>query len=224
MSQRTHTKPASLIKAIGDLLGLKNPNDEHRGFCRVCDEPVEKGRRFFCGSECARRYGSIYHFHVRDFVAQRDKGVCAHCGLDVWALVDKRIEAGAAPTMMSRHLEVLVSIAERATRDGDAKAKDKQDKAAERAALEHLLEEWGLDQNREYPFDADHIVPFESWNGNPVDCNAPDNLQLLCIPCHRAKTAREAGKRAHQHRTSRKFQKHKDAMTLKFPFPKGQHE
>lgn len=38
--QRTHTKPASLILAIGAQLGIKNPNDEHKGKCRAVLESV----------------------------------------------------------------------------------------------------------------------------------------------------------------------------------------
>jgi 5-methylcytosine-specific restriction endonuclease McrA len=39
---------------------------------------------------------------------------------------------------------------------------------------------------------ADHIVPV--WRGGG-ECGL-DNLQTLCVPCHRQKTAREAAERA----------------------------
>lgn len=39
--------------------------------------------------------------------------------------------------------------------------------------------------------EVDHIVPL--WQGGP---DTDDNLQCLCIDCHAAKTAREAGMRA----------------------------
>ena len=38
---------------------------------------------------------------------------------------------------------------------------------------------------------VDHIVPL--WKGGSDD---PTNKELLCAPCHDAKTAREAGERA----------------------------
>lgn len=52
-------------------------------------------------------------------------------------------------------------------------------------------------------WEADHVVPL--WS---IDRSAPDivrfwtvdNLQTLCVPCHAAKTAREARERSHRRR------------------------
>lgn len=49
--------------------------------------------------------------------------------------------------------------------------------------------------------EVDHVIPL--WKVRTLDAAAlvkyfgPDNLQMLCKPCHVAKTAREAGERAH---------------------------
>lgn len=40
--------------------------------------------------------------------------------------------------------------------------------------------------------DVDHVVPI--WEGGSEEDD--DNLQSLCDPCHKAKTAAEAGRRA----------------------------
>ncbi|MBD3175775.1 MAG: hypothetical protein GF320_11380 [Armatimonadia bacterium] len=44
-------------------------------------------------------------------------------------------------------------------------------------------------------WEIDHKTPL--WAGG---ANHVDNLQVLCVPCHREKTAREAAERAKQRR------------------------
>lgn len=52
-----------------------------------------------------------------------------------------------------------------------------------------------LYQATELPWECDHRVPLEDGGPHHID-----NLQVLCVPCHRAKTAHEAAKRAARRR------------------------
>jgi len=57
-----------------------------RVLCRWCRSAVTKGRRTFCSDACVHewrlRTDPVY---LRDRVFERDKGVCAICGLDTVA-------------------------------------------------------------------------------------------------------------------------------------------
>ena len=66
----------------------RGPNG--RALCRWCGVEVPKGRRTFCSEPC------VHHHklrsdpgYVRRLVFQRDKGVCAACGLDTHELKTK---------------------------------------------------------------------------------------------------------------------------------------
>ncbi len=61
----------------------------------------------------------------------------------------------------------------------------------------HVPDTWlgRLDQT----IQLDHVVPLADYPHDPQDpyrAWSTDNLQVLCIPCHKAKTSREAGARA----------------------------
>ena len=50
------------------------------------------------------------------------------------------------------------------------------------------------------PFEADHVVPLAAGGSNRMD-----NAQLLCVPCHKRKTAKDARVIAKIRRQSQKF-------------------
>lgn len=59
----------------------KGPNG--RPLCRRCDQEVPNGRRSFCCAPCIHEWKIRTNpGYVREQVAQRDRGVCAACGLD----------------------------------------------------------------------------------------------------------------------------------------------
>ena len=62
----------------------------------------------------------------------------------------------------------------------------------------HALEGLGFRQVRQALVELDHIVPL--WEGGK---NEPENFQALCQPCHRAKTADEAKRRARAKRMAK---------------------
>lgn len=62
-------------------------------------------------------------------------------------------------------------------------------------------------------YQFDHVLPI--WLGG---ADAPENLEALCVPCHRHKTALEAGQRA---KVTRIKAKREPALTPKRKRPKA---
>jgi HNH endonuclease len=58
----------------------------------------------------------------------------------------------------------------------------------------------------EIPWQCDHRIPLEDGGPHHID-----NLQVLCVACHRTKTAREATARADRRRLSRRLQLERSA-------------
>lgn len=63
-----------------------------KGKCRWCGSAVPPGRRTFCGEGCVHEWRLRTDAgYLREQVFERDRGVCALCGLDTEALrKDKR--------------------------------------------------------------------------------------------------------------------------------------
>lgn len=198
-SKRTHVKPAAIRQLLIELFGFKNPDDVEKGKCRVCLEPVAGGRRFYCSDEHARDFQRIGFWTIQDAIYFRDKGVCQCCRLNEAATIAEYVEAGAAPTMLSHKITAAKDRIARLEVDRarlDKQIAEARDEIAKQAALEAILEAWRAPSDRTTLFEVDHKKPVEGWTGDPVEANHPDNLQLLCIPCHRKKSAAEAGSRA----------------------------
>lgn len=57
-----------------------------RALCRWCNLEVPKGRRSFCSDWCVEEWKLRSDpSHLRDRVLERDRGVCAKCGVDTLA-------------------------------------------------------------------------------------------------------------------------------------------
>lgn len=133
--------------------------DAPRGSCRWCgkvilhDSGEKKGepnlrRRWH--PTCVDTYNATDPRELRRRARRRDRGVCAVCRLDTYAL--KRRLKG--PGMRAR------------------------------------LRERGFVPGRSL-WELDHIVPLIEGGGHELA-----NLQTLCVPCHRAKSAQETRARA----------------------------
>jgi 5-methylcytosine-specific restriction enzyme A len=69
-------KPSSLGRGPGG-----------RALCRWCQAEVPKGRRTFCTDTCVHEWKlRTDPGYLREQVLARDRGVCAHCGVDTIAL------------------------------------------------------------------------------------------------------------------------------------------
>jgi 5-methylcytosine-specific restriction enzyme A len=68
----------------GSARGLALPKGENgRNLCRWCDLEVPKGRQTFCSEWCVEQWRLRSDMsYLRDRTFQRDRGVCAQCGVD----------------------------------------------------------------------------------------------------------------------------------------------
>lgn len=142
--------------------------------CRWCGQECPTRRNTFCGAPCVHehriRTNSTY---ARREVLERDHGICRECGVDTLELYD---------------LLRVTWMTGRRRPGQDAAVND---------AIDVLLREHRLTRadffGRRSLWDCDHVHP---WAEGGHDLGM-DNLQTLCIPCHRSKTAQQAQRRAH---------------------------
>lgn len=151
----------------------KGPNG--RNLCRQCSREVSGRRRTFCSDACVDAWKiRTDPGHARALVFQRDRGVCAGCGLDTQAL-ERR-----APTGWRRW----------------HRSTDAMTPAEWRDELKRLG--YPVNWSRSL-WDADHIVPVVEGGG---ECDL-DNYRTLCVPCHRKVTAELRARLARRRREGR---------------------
>ena len=152
-------------------------DDAGKRLCRWCQEPVPKGRRSYCSNQCqievdVRTSASAARRHV----FERDKGVCAECSVDTELL--RRVLGYAGLSMANaesygkRRLYPHFRL---------------HYKPPELYAFAKLLNF----QLSGHLWEADHIVELSDGGDGGLD-----NLQTLCLSCHKRKTAANAGRRA----------------------------
>jgi 5-methylcytosine-specific restriction endonuclease McrA len=161
------------------------PNDEGEYCCKVCGVPLHRKNGAYCGEVCQNIYEIPRNWNVaRWHVSQRDKGVCARCGVDT-SLIVRQIRRYSF-----RY------------RDGGVYFD-----AARMRSIRDEYEEWA-EPLRQKGFalpnisvqphepvclaEVDHILPV--WKGGG-GCGL-DNLQTLCVPCHRQVTKEQSKERA----------------------------
>jgi hypothetical protein len=131
----------------------------------------ELNRRRNWHPECVEAWRETDPGWQRILVYDRDKGICARCGLNTdqlygLALSQAREDLQGKEYLVSRRhdraLEVLMS---QGYSQGDAHRRDQL-------------------------WDADHVVELQDDGANTLE-----NLQTLCVPCHKKKTQEERSKR-----------------------------
>lgn len=166
------------------------------GTCRWCNEPTlypEGHKR--AGEVNTRRNwhdGCVGHYRItkfgedqRRYVRKADGGLCRACGWDVTKAVGYRRTPRVLwlpPNVEVRGAYPWTSFQSR---------KD----WVQACQLERDYRDW----------QADHIVPLWSVDRDAPDALrfwGPENLQLLCGDCHKAKSAREAKARAGRSRAA----------------------
>lgn len=138
-----------------------------RYLCRWCKTEVPKGRRTFCGDLCIHEWKLRSDpGYVRRIVHERDKGVCAHCGMDTDKLA-----------RIWRHLFRRACY-------GDGNLPRNQ--ARRKALMEkYPWAKLNLYHDKVYAlWQADHIVPVVEGGG---ECGL-EGYRTLCTPCHKAET------------------------------------
>lgn len=133
-------------------------SDAPQGTCRWCGEAIvhgsgpkagEPNRRRRWHPACVETYNESDPREARRRVRKRDRGFCATCGLDTYAL--RRSLRGRGSTSRIREL--------------------------------------GFKPRKSF-WELDHVVPLIDGGSHALS-----NLQTLCTPCHKRKTAREASGR-----------------------------
>lgn len=139
-----------------------------RYLCRWCEGPVPKSRLYWCGEACVLEYRMRADWNfIRAQIIERDK-VCQCCGGARYSPVGgkKRAESGWQP----RQTYYL------GRRWWGEDGRD-------------LV--WGPFNALEQRWEVDHILAV--IQGGTDD---PQNLRLLCVPCHQERTATWARDRA----------------------------
>lgn len=152
------------------------PNGEK--LCYNCGGPLPKGRPFNCSPKCSEEWRcKTSPSHLRYIIHQRDKGVCALCGVDTDAL--KR-EHDALPK-------------------GNGGWSDDNDQRRE------FRKDHGITPGRSWSdwWDADHITPVIEGGG---ECDL-SNFRTLCIPCHKTVTAELRARIATNNRAKREAER-----------------
>lgn len=147
--------------------------------CRWCGKPLPGRRTAWCSSECEHEYKiRAWPSYAAGKVYNRDLGVCAACGLDTREFQKRtryvwKLQGGWFYEPVD-HLRVWA-----------------------RKKIEHWCSQgWPINalNGSRRPWDCDHIHSVVEGGG---ECGL-DNLQTLCIPCHKKKTAELAAKLAQE--------------------------
>lgn len=151
--------------------GKRGPNG--RRLCMWCGQEVPKRRRTFCSPECVHEWRLRSDpSYLRFKVWERDRGVCARCGLDTEAL--------------ERELSDLLSSC--------WKARTEEEWEAARERFWRRVEELGVVTSAlrvPHLWEVDHIVPVAEGGDSNLE-----NVRTLCWRCHREVTAQYARHRA----------------------------
>lgn len=142
---------------------------------------MEKPRRTFCSDVCVHEWKiRTSPGYARAQVEARDHCICSECGIDTE-------EARLFARRVRHRLLELHARQVRPFADGDCLAR-----------LEAIrIPGWPADLTRS-AWAMDHIVPVSEGGGSA----GLDNLQSICIWCHRDKTTAHAKRRAEARRQS----------------------
>jgi 5-methylcytosine-specific restriction protein A len=143
-----------------------------------CGKPIPKGRRSWASQACVEEW-KIRNWPAvaRQKVWKRDRGICAACGRDS-AIMHESAKRDRSVWMARRpDMEHHPSDLETA-----------------RLRYQHALNLWFAARPRitHHAWEMDHKLEVVNGGGQ---CGL-DNLQTLCIACHRQKTRRLAAERA----------------------------
>lgn len=157
-------------------ISLSDLPTRQKGQCRWCGGPVPKGRRSWCGAACVNDYMIRSSPAIAaKLVYQRDRGVCALCGVDAIALRRaavaelKLAKVADRSNWHWRYAELHRLVVWFEGRDYDVRVQGWN----ERCSIPALWQ-------------ADHIVPVSEGGGG---CGL-ENYRTLCLWCHAAETGK----------------------------------
>lgn len=186
----------------------RGPNG--RKLCRWCGVEVPKGRQTWCSQPCVDEFLIRKDPNTaRRRVLERDRGVCALCGLDTLELERWLGRLGAPhhePYMgktwkVDRSRFCGRSTTQRYNWQRKLYEPEHCDCRYHRAVRDLRRRGWH-DVHTRALWDADHIKPvIEGGGGCPLE-----NLRTLCVPCHKTETAKLAARRAVARRPQMKLE------------------
>jgi 5-methylcytosine-specific restriction protein A len=155
--------------------------------CRWCKGPVVPPKQCWCGNpDCVLQWTMRTQPRVfRQVVFDRDKGICALCGLDTRDYDLRRIEAQARLSKVwyeaSKARRPRITPRPEMRPDGTPRPPEHW------VALAGPALEWRMAHKLkpdDPPWQADHITPIVLGG----DWFALSNVRTLCCPCHRRVT------------------------------------
>lgn len=151
---------------------LRYDNDDESGSSRLRDFKRKNMADLFCGPTCREAYKATTSASgLRTVVFARDAGVCAKCGTDGHRLVERLIALRGAD--WGKRYRLALEFNPRW--------------ADHRAHLRKLVET----PREGLAWEADHEIRVADGGG----AAQADQVQTLCVPCHRAKTKLENTKK-----------------------------
>lgn len=206
--------------------GPHGKDAEGRKLCHCgCGRPVTPPRRTSHSMACVNDWKARNDPQtIARLVLERDRGICAHCGLDTEAARQSVI--GGCPFLPPDPFEIADALGHQHQfqfPDGkthrfwyDTKLKPDVQAAWEIAdyfynrELRAIYEQNQIELRDEYArrgftdssrrwWEADHIVPVVEGGGG---CG-PEGYRTLCLPCHRIETAKLAARRAEKRRAAK---------------------
>lgn len=151
----------------------KGPNGHP--LCRYCFKETPSKRRTFCGPDCVHEYKIRSDSgYMRRAVFKRDGGVCSHCLLDTRELARA---ATAIAAGRSKWTWAVLSKAIAPLFESYGYPPPPNERPKNLKKINRYLKRSGL------YWHADHIQRVDEGGGA---CGL-DNIQTLCVPCHRDK-------------------------------------
>jgi 5-methylcytosine-specific restriction protein A len=171
------SKDRLLDKSIKDAPVEKGPH----GFnlCRWCRTEVMPPRRTFCSMPCIHEWKLRNQpEYTKHCVKERDHGVCKLCGVDTVILHQELKKLWSAYQKdCAEYLDL--SIPSETRRHNMSKIME----AFEEKCLKPVAISWSRFQGKRI-WDVDHVLEVAAGGGSA----GLDNLQTLCVKCHKAKT------------------------------------
>ena len=151
------------------------------GLCRGCHKPVPTFRRTWCSTECWKRHDPNC---VKTACFERDKGVCAFCGMDTCRLL-MRYRHARHWHDPKKHEYFDRHVFNRAQYNRAWQIYDRHSaqwlRAAEKRREQIKAAGWPLGRNTWW--EMDHIIPFSEGGLTVIE-----NVRTLCALCHKKRT------------------------------------
>jgi len=148
--------------------------------CRLCKMPCAEGSRQWCSEECFKKFLTMSDgSHVRAQLFERDRGVCAECGVNA-AQMDNALarlkDDLLHPLLMSIHPMIVTTLRAEGWKNIRLRGRGSYADAIEFTSC----------------WEADHIQAVAEGGGQ---CGL-ENFRTLCFVCHKRASAEQAGARA----------------------------